>query len=688
MIRALARRGPDGTGLERWPHAALGHRRLAIFDLSEAGRQPMLSADGQVGVVFNGAIYNWRELRAELEAGGREFHTQTDTEVLVEGYRAWGIDALVERLHGMFAFGLWDDASQKLFLVRDRLGVKPLVYAATRDGRLAFASNVRALRAAAGGVVADEIDAGALVEYLEFGFVTDARSIYAGASKVAAATILEWSAADGTTRARTYWSPPVATPEGNASAPDFNEAVEEVEKLFLRAVEMRLFADVPVGALLSGGVDSSLVCWAIAKLGGDVTAYTIGTPNDPLDETADARATAQALGISHRVLNLSATDAPDASELAAAYAEPFACSSALGMLRVSRAVAPSATVLLTGDGGDDVFLGYPEHRYLWFAARLARHTPALAANVWSDILRARFPRRGLARRAASFLDYATGGLGAVTNARDGLPVYQREGILGERLLDVRLAQRDIPRSRESAKNVLAEFLEYDRHTRFTGEYLPKVDGATMHYALEARSPFLDQKLWEYASALPLDLRLHGGTLKAILREVARRRIGERVAGGRKRGFGIPAGRWLAGRWRARVEETLRDSVLGREGWIDAGAALKKFAREVERGEASLQTWYLFVLETWMRHERTAQVFEPTADNVERLTIAALKARANAATETKPDEIDAAAKVSLEDDEAHASVVDGHAQALSENNEAQAFAEDDEAQVLVEDSHAA
>ncbi|HEX8131695.1 MAG TPA: asparagine synthase (glutamine-hydrolyzing), partial [Pyrinomonadaceae bacterium] len=622
MTRTLARRGPDGVGLERWPQgAALGHRRLAIFDLSEAGRQPMLSADGTTGIVFNGAIYNFRELRAELEARGCQFHSQTDTEVLVEGYREWGIDALVQRLHGMFAFGLWDERARKLFLVRDRLGVKPLVYASTSDGRLAFASNVRALRAAG---MLGEIDPASMVEYLEFGFVTDARSIYEGATKVAAATIVEWSAVDATARARTYWSPPTAAT--GRSAPTFAEAVEEVERLFVSAVEMRLFADVPVGALLSGGVDSSLVCWAIARLGGDVTAYTIGTPGDPLDETSDARATAATLGISHRVLDLSATDAPDVAELVAAYAEPFACSSALGMLRVSRAVAPSATVLLTGDGGDDVFLGYPEHRYLWFASRLARRTPAAAANLWSNTLRTRFPRRGLARRAASFLDYTTGGLGAVTNARDGLPIYEQSAILGERLAGATLAQREIARSRESGQNVLAEFLEYDRRTRFTGEYLPKVDGATMHYALEARSPFLDQKLWEYAAALPLDLRLHRGTLKAILRELARRRIGERVARGRKRGFGIPAGRWMAGRWRERVEETLRDSILGQEGWINSQAALARFAREVGRGEASLQTWYLFVLETWMRHERGAHVFEPPADDVERLTVATLRAR--------------------------------------------------------------
>ncbi|HEY0100191.1 MAG TPA: asparagine synthase (glutamine-hydrolyzing) [Pyrinomonadaceae bacterium] len=651
MIRSLARRGPDGEGVERWPHgSALGHRRLAIFDLSEAGRQPMLSKDGTVGLVFNGAIYNFRELRAELEARGCRFVSQTDTEVLVEGYREWGIDALVGRLHGMFAFGLWDERAQKLFLVRDRLGVKPLVYASAPGGRLAFASNVRALRAAG---MTGEIDAEAMVEYLEFGFVTDGRSIYQGATKVPAATIVEWSAPEATTQARTYWSPPVALEPDASHAPKFEEVVEEVERLFLRAVEMRLFADVPVGALLSGGVDSSLVCWAIAELGGDVTAYTIGTPGDPLDETADARATAATLGISHRVLDLSANDAPDVSELAAAYAEPFACSSALGMLRVSRAVAPSATVLLTGDGGDDVFLGYPEHRYLWLASRLARHTPGAAASLWSNTLRTRFPRRGLARRAASFLDYTTGGLGAVTNARDGLPVYEQHALLGERLAGARLAQRNIPRSRESGRNVLAEFLEYDRRTRFTGEYLPKVDGATMHYALEARSPFLDQKLWEYAAALPLDLRLKGGTLKAVLRELARRRLGERVARGRKRGFGIPVGRWLAGRWRERVEETLRDSSLGREGWINAGNALRQFGFEVERGEASLQTWYLFVLETWMRHERSANVFEPPAGDVERLTMATLKAREVSGVEVGVQGIPAEAATTTVSEDSHA-----------------------------------
>ena len=597
MVAALARRGPDGEGLEVWDGAALGHRRLAIFDLSAAGRQPMSAPDRGVSVVFNGAVYNFLGLRAELEARGHAFVSRTDTEVLVEGYREWGIDGLVSRLRGMFAFGLWDDRARTLFLVRDRLGVKPLVYATGPRGEVAFASTVRALREA--GFVA-ELDEQAVVEYLEFGYVTDARTIYSGARKVAAASIVE-CAQGAAPRARTYWTPPVAA-DGRAAAPGFEEAVEETEKLFLRAVERRLQADVPVGALLSGGVDSSLVCWAVSKLGGDVTAFTVGTPGDPWDETADARRTAAELGLAHSVLEISADDSPDVSELVAAYAEPFACASALGMLRVSRAVAPSATVLLTGDGGDDVFLGYPEHRHFYLAERLARATPAAASRAWlaSSAL---VPARGPLRRAASFLNYAAGGLGAVACAHDGLPGYRRDGLLGERLRDADVEQRALPWSPGGGRRLLSEFLEYDRRTRFVGEYMTKVDGATMHHALEARSPFLDQDLWEFAAALPFDVRLRRGQLKAVLRELARRRVSPRVAAGRKRGFGVPVQRWLAGRWRARAEELLRESVLEERGWIRAGAARAQLAEAARRGWAPNRLWYIFVLESWLRRER-------------------------------------------------------------------------------------
>jgi asparagine synthase (glutamine-hydrolysing) len=593
MTDALARRGPDGEGIQAWQTATLGHRRLAIIDLSEAGHQPMLTEDGRLGVVFNGEIYNFHELRRDLIARGCRFRSLTDTEALLHGYREWGLDGMVARLRGMFGFALWDDERHSVFLVRDRLGVKPLVYVADADS-IAFASTPRALKRA--GLTTD-LDAQAVAEYLEFGFITDDRAIYRNVVKVPAAGIVEWS--EGKMTTRTYWQPPAVNQSLKIT---FDEAVAETECLFIDAVRLRLHADVPVGALLSGGVDSSLVCWATAKLGADVAAYTVGTPGDAWDETEDARATARRLGIKHRVLQMSAGDAPDIDELVSAFGEPFACASALGMLGVSRVVSSSAKVLLTGDGGDDVFLGYPEHRHFWMAQRLAGTLPAFGADLWQS-LRNRLPGHGVLRRARSFLDYVTGGLGAVTQTRDGWPMYQRNGLLGERLQDTRIPQRELAWSQDSARHLLTDFLRYDRQTRFTGEYLPKVDGATMHHSVEARSPFLDHKLWEFAASLPYDMRLKGGTLKAILRELARQRIGERVASGRKRGFGIPVQRWLAGRWRDRVEATFRDSLLESEGWICGDAVLAQLNRAAQTGWSPNQLWYLFVLESWLRGER-------------------------------------------------------------------------------------
>src|SRR5438046_4682018 len=379
MTHALARRGPDSEGIECWPGVVLGHRRVAICDLSDAGRQPMMSPDRSLGLVFNGAIYNFRALRTELAADGAQFRSRTDTEVLLHGYRRWGIKGLVARLRGMFAFGLWDNTNRTLYLVRDRLGIRPLIYAA-RNGSVAFASTVRALRA---GGWSGDLDEAALAEYLEFGFVTDRRAIYQGLVKVPAASIVRWQ--DGVLQTEEYWTPPTARA---GRTPTFEEAVAETERLFLAAVQRRLDADVPVGALLSGGLDSGLVCWAVTKLGADLTAFTVGTPGDPEDETADARAAAAELGIRHRVVGLASSGRPGVDELVSAYAEPFACSSALGMLRVCQEVAGSAKVLLTGDGGDDLFLGYPRHRHL-------RPAP---------IPRRRAPLRGSARGASARRD--------------------------------------------------------------------------------------------------------------------------------------------------------------------------------------------------------------------------------------------------------------------------------------------
>lgn len=592
MTDALARRGPDGDGLQQWDGAALGHRRLAIFDLSDAGAQPMLSPDGRIGITFNGAIYNFRVLREDLKVLGYTFVSDTDTEVLIHGYDAWGIERLVSRLRGMFAFALWDDRSHELFLVRDRLGVKPLLYI-ERDGIIAFASTAASLKQTG---LCGELDDQSLAEFLEYGFVTDARSIYRGVRKVAAGHLMRWKA--GQISTKQYWAP--REPDRHMRI-SFSDAVEQAEHLFLEAVKLRLDADVPVGALLSGGIDSSLVCWAIAKLGGDITAFTVGTPGDAWDETADARATAKELGLKHHVLALGPSDTDGVDDLVAAFAEPFACASALGMIAVSKAVKGAATVLLTGDGGDDVFLGYPRHRHYALAQRFAEFLPEVSTPIWRG-MRTIVPKRGVLRRAAHFADYATGGLGAVVSAHDGFPEYTMMGMLGDRFSAPAIAEYQLPWSIERGRSVLRDFIAYERRTRFTGEYLPKVDGATMFHALEARSPFLDHELWAFASSLPYGLRLHNHTPKAILRELAHRAVGPRVAHGTKRGFGVPVQRWISGKWRKNVQESFRNSQLDREGWIKAKGVLEALDRVRPNEMAPVQIWHAYVLEMWLKRD--------------------------------------------------------------------------------------
>jgi asparagine synthase (glutamine-hydrolysing) len=589
MVCSLARRGPDSSGVFTWPDAVLGHRRLAILDVSPAGNQPMLSVDGEIGLVFNGCIYNFQELRQELEGCGHRFRSNTDTEVLLHGYRQWGIDALVRRLRGMFAFGIWDNPQRRLTLVRDRLGVKPLVYAA-RNGQLGFASTISALREAD---LADQIDPAAVLEFLEFGWVSDDLAIYQGARKVPAATIVEWQ--DGGINERSYWTPP----EPGSRHCSFDDAVNETEALLLEAVKLRLVADVPVGALLSGGIDSTLIAWAMAKLNANVKVFTVGTPGHPADESAAARETAGILGIPHETIELAAGDQPALQDLTHAYGEPFACSSALGMLQVSRAVKPKATVLLTGDGGDDVFLGYNHHRNFHYAQRLARVLPRSVARVWPT-LRGAIARVPRLRRAMHLTDYAVGGLGAVTRTHDGLPYYEHAGLLGERLEGRQMSHRQIADSLESGRELMQQFLAYELRTRFLAEYMTKVDGGTMYYSIEARSPFLDQRMWEHAASLPIETRLRGNELKAILRALVRRNVGPQVASRKKQGFTVPVENWLAKGWRPQLDALLEKPLLEQQGWIRKGELAGAVATALGRGRAPVQLWSLVVLENWLR----------------------------------------------------------------------------------------
>ncbi|MEJ1928652.1 asparagine synthase (glutamine-hydrolyzing) [Nostoc sp. NIES-2111] len=594
MTAALARRGPDSEGFAEWPGAALGHRRLAILDLSPAGHQPMLDADHRVGLVFNGCVYNFLELRAELEAIGRRFRSRCDTEVLLEGYLAWGLDRLVERLRGMYAFAIWDAREQRLSLVRDRMGVKPLLFSA-RGGQLAFASTASALAAAGWS---DEIAPEGVLEFLEFGYLGERNCIYRDVRKVPPAGIVEWQ--DGKWSQRTYWDLP--EPEAEGHSPNFEEAVAETERLLLESVKLRLEADVPIGALLSGGIDSSLVCWALRELGANVTAFTISTSGDPGDESAAAAQTARYLGIEHRIIPMPPEPEDLLGELTSAFGEPFGCSSALAMLRVSKAIKPHATVLLTGDGGDDVFLGYPYHRNYYLAQTWAHRLPSFAGPLWRTVrpLTSGLP---FLRRPRHFLDYATGGLGAVTRVHDGLPYFEQRGLLGPRLRDLTLPQRQIPLCAASARRLVFDALAYERQMQFNGEFLTKVDGATMRYALEARSPFLDQKMWEFAARLPAQLRLAGGELKAILRALARQKLGAELANRPKQGFTIPVESWLVERWRRALQRLAADSHLEQSGWLTPGGLSLAVNEALEKRWAPQQLWHVLTLENWLSSQR-------------------------------------------------------------------------------------
>ncbi len=595
MTNALARRGPDGEGMATWPGVALGHRRLAIIDLSEAGRQPMLSEDGSVGLVFNGCIYNFLELRPELEQLGYRFRSHCDTEILLAGYEHWGIDKLVARLRGMFAFAVWDQKRRKLFLVRDRLGVKPLVYSASRKGLL-FASTVAALRST--NALNTDIDPQAVLEYLEFGFVTDVHSVYRNVSKLPPATILEWSEVGGVTT-RCYWDLPKM---GEGPKISFEEALEETEKRILDSTRLRLIADVPIAALLSGGIDSALVCWALSKLNANVRTFTMSAPGDPSDESQAARATAQALGVPHEALVIDRTESDPVGEMVDAFSEPFGAQSALGMLNLSAAIKPVATVLLTGDGGDDVFLGYPFFLYAWRAQKVAMRAPRFAPAIWRR-LRGMMPGRGVWKRAHSFASYALGGLGSYSRVRAGLPYFEERGLLGEKLQGLRLPQRDVPESLDSARRLLDDVFQYHRRTHFTSEYIPKVDSTTMYYGLESRAPFLDHTLWEFAAGLPPEIHFEGGRLKAVLREIARRRIGTSIASRPKQGFRVPVEKWLAGPWRKDLDVLQSGTVVERDGYIRGPALRAEIDRAIAAGGASEQLWYVAVLERWLQSQQ-------------------------------------------------------------------------------------
>ncbi len=601
----LRHRGPDGDGVWIDPQgrAGLAHARLAVIDLPGGG-QPIFNEDRSVAVVFNGEIYNYVELRAELLERGHRFATQTDTEALVHLYEERGED-LVERLRGMFAFALWDASAEKLLLARDRLGVKPLYYA-KRDGRLLFASEIKGLLALDPGT--GDIDDQALSDYLTFGHVPAPRTIYRDVRTLQPGCRIVCDR-PGQAEERRYWRLPTE-PE---PCRDVREAVARVEPLLEEAVRIRLRADVPVGVFLSGGIDSGLVvALASRHLGRPLTTLSVGFEDAAFDERPLARQVAERYGTDHHELLVRPDPRSVLPRIVEAYDQPYADSSAIPTYCLAEATRSHLKVVLTGDGGDEALAGY--RRYV--AARMLDRMGVLAGKAAAPgwrLLDAVLPgARGFRTRYA-FARRLVRGLALPEAQRvlawgnDGLDEGEKTALAGGsgdwlrgcrptwRSIDERLAEVG-----DGARSALDRQLWVDARTLLPDDLLVKMDIATMAHGLEARSPLLDHVFFESAARLPGAVKLAGTETKPVLRALAERHLPAEVAAAPKRGFEVPLSRWLTHELRGlRDEVLLSPSGLLAERF-DRGALtrLVENRRGLDPARWSRRVWTLLMLGLW------------------------------------------------------------------------------------------
>ncbi|WP_029007369.1 asparagine synthase (glutamine-hydrolyzing) [Azospirillum halopraeferens] len=621
MNDTIRHRGPDGDG--EWVDAAagvaLGHRRLAIVDLSPLGRQPMASADGRWVIAYNGEIYNYRDLRAELEAAGHVFRGQSDTEVLVEMVAARGVAATARRLVGIFALALWDRAAQTLYLVRDQIGVKPL-YWGRFGGTLLFGSQSKALRAHPAFRAA--VDRDALAAYMRHNYVPAPHSIYRGVRKLEPGTILTVRPG-AEPESETYWDLSAAVRDGIAGRLDLSdaEAAERLEALLMDAVGRQMVADVPLGAFLSGGIDSSTVV-ALMQAQSDrpVRTFTIGFAEAGFDEAAAARAVADHLGTDHTELRVEPRHALDViPRLADWYDEPFADSSQIPTLLVSELTRRSVTVALSGDGGDELFAGY--NRYFWGAGLWRRLGPlpaglraagaaairALPPAGW-DALFAPVPARLRPRLPGDKLHKLAGVLaaggpdalyrGLITHweAPDALVIGAREprGLLWDDGVAARVPD-------------FVERMQYlDTATYLPDDILAKVDRASMAVALEARVPLLDHRVVEFAWRLPMHQKIRDGRGKWLLRRVLDRHVPRDLVERPKMGFGVPIDSWLRGPLRDWAEALLDERRLRDDGLFDPAPIRARWAEHLSgRRNWQYLLWSVLMVQAWQDRWDTA-----------------------------------------------------------------------------------
>ena len=571
MCDAIAHRGPDGQGVWTAPGVGLGHRRLSIIDL-EGSPQPMASLDGRAMLVFNGEIYNFQELRRELAAEGAVFRTEGDSEVILAAWQRWGPDC-VTRLHGMFAFAIYELGARTLFLARDRLGVKPLYYATLSDGSLVFGSELKALLAHP--LLRREVDPLAVEDYLAWGHVPDSRSILKGVFKLPAGHSLLLRHGAPVPQPAQWWDVSFAERRKGKAA----DLEAELLYLMREAVTSRMVADVPLGAFLSGGVDSSSVVALMAEASArPVKTCSIGFDVAALDESSYADEIARTFATDHVSRRVSPDDFTAIDSLARMFDEPFADASALPTWRVCQLARESVTVALSGDGADEAFAGYRRHVFQYGEDRVRSLLPqALRGPVFGTLGRA-WPKADWAprplRAKATLLslsaDSATGYARAIgvtaPELRDTLYSEAFQRLRGDYRAEDALT--DLMR-KAPARSGLDRAQYADLKHWLPGDILTKVDRTSMAVSLEAREPLLDHRLIEFAASLPESLRVQGGQGKWLMKRTMRRMLPDHILYRPKQGFVTPIAQWLRGPLAGAARDIATSATLARTGWFDS-----------------------------------------------------------------------------------------------------------------------
>ena len=613
MNDAIAHRGPDGDGLHLEPGVALCHRRLAIIDLA-TGQQPLYNEDGSVVVVYNGEIYNYQALIPELQALGHSFHTRSDTEVIVHAWEAWG-ERCVDRFRGMFAFALWDRNRETLFLARDRLGVKPLHYALLPDGHLLFASEIKSLLKHPG--LDRAIDPLAVEEYFAFGYVAEPRSIYRSVRKLPPAHTLVIRRDEPPGEPRRYWDVRFTC----ASRMSLQDAASELNLRLEESVKLRLISEVPLGAFLSGGVDSSAVVATMARVSPErVNTCSISFDDPAYDETRFAELVATRYQTRHRVDHVASEDFDLVDELARVYDEPYADSSAIPTYRVCQLARRHVTVALSGDGGDESFAGYRRYQ-LHLAEERVRSSMPLAV---------RRPVFGLLGRMYPKADWAPRVLRAKTTfealARDSVEAYaQTMGFVREPLRrELFSAQFQASLGGYRAAEVFARHAEradtddplalvqyLDLQTYLVGDINTKVDRASMAHSLEVREPLMDHPLVEWLATLPATLKLRGNEGKYLLKKAMEPHLPHEIMYRPKMGFAVPLSRWLRGPLRERLRGAVQGEMLAATGMFDSGTLRHLVDAHLSgRRDYSTPLWTLLMFDAFLRNESGETVVRP------------------------------------------------------------------------------